>query len=48
VVITHDGSELAHAVHVVAAFIGAYVVVIAHDIFAEIFSAEARYTDAGR
>jgi hypothetical protein len=44
-VATKHGRELARPVHVVAAVIGAYVVVVAHDVFAAVLSALAVCTD---
>jgi hypothetical protein len=46
IVVTDHGREVACPVYVVAPFIGACIVVVAHDVFAEVLSAHAVHTDA--
>lgn len=47
-VVAHRGREVTPPVHVVAFVIGARVVVVAHDAFAEVLSADAFHADAGK
>jgi hypothetical protein len=47
IVVTDHEPEVTDPVHVVARVIGACVGVFAHDVFAEVLSAHAGYTDAG-
>jgi hypothetical protein len=46
--VTHYRPEVTHPVHVVARALGTLVAVVAHDAFAEVLSAHAVYTDAGK
>jgi hypothetical protein len=47
-VVTYHGREVTRSVHVVARAIGACVVVVARVACAEVLSAHAFYTDAGK